>query len=95
MKLYVTGSGRQEELDLLCTQLRDRGHTTTTPFDVVDNDYTEAQNLINRCQEVLRNDMVVTTNPLAGEWLPGAEREVRVARAAEIPVTPGMKLLDN
>jgi hypothetical protein len=95
MKLYVTGSGRQEELDLLTAQLRERGHTTTTPFDVVDNDYTEAQNLINRCREVLRNEMVVTTNPVSGEWLPGAEREVRVARAAEIPVMPAMKMLEH
>lgn len=95
MKLYVTGSKNNEALLSLCEELRSKGYTTTCPHDVVDDTLTEAQNLINRCQEVLRHEAVVTTNPLDGEWGPGAEREVKVAHAANIPVLPAITILKN
>lgn len=93
MTIYLTGSDNRQQLLDAQSQLQALGHRVTTPYDVVDADWTEDANLLVRLQSVLGCELVATTNPGLGNWGPGADREVKVAHAANLPVKPVQILL--
>jgi hypothetical protein len=92
MKLYITGSSNQEDLLRLADKVKVQGHNPVTPYDVIDENRTDDENLVVRLQEVLSCEGVVTTSPAMGAWGEGADREVKVARAANMRVVPEMNL---
>lgn len=83
MTIYVTGTRRREHLEALAFQLRGMGHRTVVPFDVLDDQMNEMESLWARLRAVLDCDMLVTSSPSAGDWSPGATKEVAQARLAE------------
>lgn len=93
MRIYLTGTDNRESLLAIAGELQLLEHKVTTPYDVVDADWTEDANLLARLQTVLECEQVVTTSPNNGAWGAGADREVSVARAAKIPVVPAATLL--
>ncbi len=93
MNIYLTGTDHRETLLDLQHRLNLLGHKVITPYDVVEEGWTENQNLVARLQAVLGTEQLVTTPPTQGSWGPGADREVKVAREANIPVIPIASLL--
>lgn len=95
MNIYLTGNGNEEVLERHRNELQALGHTVTTPMDVVAGDVSDAQNLINRLQHVLSQEVVLNTAPNDGEWMPGAAEEVKVARTAGLQVMPVLVFIRN
>lgn len=94
MKVYVTGAMNWQKLEELAYQLRQLGHTTVIPGDVVDNDHTEDQAIIARLHALLDCDQVVTTAPTDGDWGEATHIELNVARTARKPVVPASRALE-
>lgn len=95
MNVYVTGNHSPQVLEALMDELRAAGHTAHCYLDVVKDEQTEQQNLVDRLQAVLEHDAVVTTGPNYGGWGEGSDRELNVARAARIPVYPAITAVAN
>lgn len=94
MKIYLTGTDHRDTLLDIQGKLESKGHSVTTPYDVVEGEWTENANLVARLQAVLSAEHIVTTPPTQGAWGLGAEREVKVAREANLPVSPAMTFLN-
>mgnify|MGYP000066500071 CR=1 FL=1 len=95
MRMYVTGCANPQRLEELAFQLRELGHSTVLPYDVLDETYTEDQCLRERAKALLGCDVVVTTPPAFGAWSIAANSEVAIARAAHIDVHPSIRFLTN
>jgi hypothetical protein len=88
MKVYVTGSIYRDEIEQVASAIRERGIRVVTPYDVLMEGVSESDALKARLAAVIECSEVVTTAPNKGEWSAAADKELRVARVAGIPVVP-------